>query len=694
MQTCDFCGSMIPDTASFCGQCGKVPYTAVETPTIASNHYMPDVQEIDTATFASSMGIIKPGSVENQLSLMSNYPTALLGEEDEDEEIRKRAAILGMGVALLSNVVVEDIQPAGDVPIVKGSPQVSSVPHVQGSPQPAAGSPGMELYSSPTMMAPQQPSTTPFPPLAATSTALQHPHQPHPHHSHPPHHVSHGCSLVFIIAAIIIPILIILSFLSLGLTLFAPDLSLSGSTTVVQGGSFTLHGDHFIPGSNVTLTLDDAIPLYFSERSFPGYFANTSRQFLHVDSLLASESSLSNNTVSVGGDGTFAVIISVNPAWPIGKHAIKASETLTHRSAELNFTIYQPGTTPTPQTTQSLSPSPSANASPSPTSSLSPTATTTLAGLSCVNPTSLSLGPVSQGYNQPVSTQVTLCTTGTGTVNWTATWDQNAAPWLQLDHTSGQISAPGQVQINVSALAANLSPGSYIVTLTFTSQSDNTTQSLPVSFTVQRGCATGNPNRLSYNGMANVSDPKAQTITITNCGAAGVLSSMTQTNKGGNWLFASPTTHTIQSGASNNLTITASNLKTQLAAGAYTGSVTFKIGLGNFRVNVALTVLPAPALFGTSTFIFANRQCRVDQTGGLWVCSVTLMNSSTNVSLDWSASSGINGVNYNPVSGTLQPGQTMPVQITVPISACPTKGSLTFTGPGNAVNVEWSCTAG
>src|SRR3989449_689681 len=138
------------------------------------------------------------------------------------------------------------------------------------------------------------------------------------------------------------------------------------------------------------------------------------------------------------------------------------------------------GTTPTPTTIGTASLTPSLTASPSPSTTLTPTATATLPGLSCVNPSTLSLGPVIQGYNQPVSAQVTLCTSGTGTVNWTATWDQNAASWLHLDQTSGQISASGQAQVTVSALASNLAPGSYSATLAFTSQPDNSTKSLQI----------------------------------------------------------------------------------------------------------------------------------------------------------------------------------------------------------------------
>jgi hypothetical protein len=159
-------------------------------------------------------------------------------------------------------------------------------------------------------------------------------------------------------------------------------------------------------------------------------------------------------------------------------------------------------------------------------------------------------------YLLSVSAQVTLCTSGTGTENWTATWDQHAAPWLHLDHASGQISAPGQLQVNVSALAPNLAPGSCSFTLTFTSQPDNATKSLSISFTVEGGCATSKTNMLNYNGIANVSDPMAQIVTLPNCGPPGAWSTSVQTHNRGNWLYASPTDNTLNAGASSDVTIT------------------------------------------------------------------------------------------------------------------------------------------
>jgi hypothetical protein len=276
-------------------------------------------------------------------------------------------------------------------------------------------------------------------------------------------------------------------------------------------------------------------------------------------------------------------------------------------------------------------------------------------------------------------------------LNWAATWDQNAAPWLHLDHTSGQITAPAQAQVNVSALATNLTPGSYSVILTFTGQPNNETESIPVTFTVQAGCVNGAPNTLTFTGVANESDPAPQTVAITNCGPLGAWSASAQTNDGANWLSANPSTNTLNAGATANVSITASNLQAQLKAGTYTGTVTFKIGSGTFTVYVTITVFPASILSGTPLIIYAN-QCT--PSAGSWICYVSLTNTSTTLSLNWTAtSSGLNGVIFNPSRGSLLPGRTIRVQITVPQNNCPSKvtPTLIFTGPGNTVNVQWKC---
>ena len=678
MLKCEFCGSEISEQASFCGQCGNVPGKMIEGQTSGSGFQVPQVSDMDTATSISAPGNPAPQWYTNQPPPNIDAPTMYLSEEEEEEERRRRAAMLGMGIPLFGDML--EGQPyAANVPMVQGTPQIAGVPTVQGTPQLGSPPPGYAgshmpagfmgegFHSSPTVMAPHAPSTITTP--------------------HPPHPGPRGCGPIFLIAAITIPVLLILSSIGLAFTLFAPGLSLSGSSDVSQGGTFTLLGSRFFPGSNVTLTLDDTIPLYVTDRTSPvqfAYAANASLQVLGTSTQQATQAPPSSNVVSAGGDGTFSVTITVSTSWPIGKHTIKATESFSHRGAQLDITIHLPGTSPS--TTETASPSPSATII---------TSATTTSGLSCVEPSSLALGPVSQGYSQPVSSVVTLCTTGTGAVNWTASWNQGVAPWLQLDHTSGQISAPGQAQVNVSALASNLGPGSYSVTVTFSSQVNSVTESLSVSFTVQAGCIHGTPGALKFTGTANLSDPSTQAVTITNCGSLGTWSATTQTYNGANWLFTNPTSNTLNAGATASVTITASNLKGHLAAGTYTGTVIFRIGLGSFSVGVTLTVMSAPILSGTPTSIYANQQCKLNSSGA-WICYVSLTNNSNTLNLNWSStSSGLKGVSFKPASSTLLPGQTILVQITVPQSNCPTKSAaLLFTGPANTVNVSWYCIVG
>jgi hypothetical protein len=687
MHQCEFCSSVIPEYARFCGQCGRAKGNVIEALTGSSAFELPNVQDLDAATFISMSGNPTPQGHPNQQSSDIDMPFISSNEEEEEEDRRRRAALLE--IPLLESLV-EGQAYNGDVPMVQGTPQMNGVPAVQGLPQvgdlpPAdvanlmtAGSMGQALYSSPTNVTPEPLTLSWTSHLPATTIKSHHPNRPKPGSFSP----------TLLITLITTPILLTLSFISLGLTVLAPSLSLSGSTNILQGGTLSLHGNHYIPGSSVTLTLDDTISLYFTSLSsplHPAYVPNSSIHALDTVTQPAKQIPSSGNTVSVRGDGTFDVTITTSSSWPIGKHTIKATESVTHRSAELDITIYPPGTTPSPSSTETGS------ATPLPTATLTPSTTITSAGLNCVNPTSLALGPVSQGYTQPVSATVTLCTIGTGTVNWTASWNQNAAPWIQLDQASGQISAPGQAQLNVSAFASNLAPGSYSTILTFTSQPNNMIESLPVSFIVQPGCVKGTPNALKFSGVANASDPITQKVAITNCGSLGVWFASERTTDGANWLFASPTGNALNAGASASVTISASNLKAHLPAGTYTGTIAFRIGGSSFSVGVNLSVMAAPILSVTPTTIFANRQCILNPAG-FWMCFVSLTNTSTNLSLSWSAtSSGLNGVNFKPASSTLLPGQTIQVEITVPQNNCPAKGTLIFTGPGNTVNLAWSC---
>jgi hypothetical protein len=503
--------------------------------------------------------------------------------------------------------------------------------------------------------------------------------------------------------AIAIPILILASFISLGLTVLQPGLSLSGSSSVAPGGTLAVHGRSFLPGSSVTLTLDGGIPVHFA-RGVPRQMARSENATGAMADLTAfALASSANNSVSAGIDGSFTVTIAIDPGWQPGIHTIHAMESLSHRSASLEFSILDngattPGTTASPQTgTSTATATPSSSSTGTATSTASPTptktGTATPASLSCINPGTLNLGPVMQASIQPVSGQVTLCATGTGTINWSATL--TSAPWLKLNHTSGQIVAPGKTQVTISASAASLASGTYNATITFNGQPGNSTEHLNVSFVVSTAppCVTASPTSLTFSGVDGLSDPPGpQTITVTNCGTIpGTWSASITIGSGGNWLSLNPTSSTLAAGASTPITATASNLNANLGAGTYSDTVTISIGTSTVSIPVTLTVQPAPQISVTPTSIFADQQCQL--ANSQWTCSVTLTNSSSTVALNWTASSsGLNGVTFTPAASTIPAGQTEQVQITLP-NFCENVVTLTFQGPVNAATVSWTCAA-
>ncbi|MFL5667189.1 MAG: BACON domain-containing protein [Ktedonobacteraceae bacterium] len=93
--------------------------------------------------------------------------------------------------------------------------------------------------------------------------------------------------------------------------------------------------------------------------------------------------------------------------------------------------------------------------------------------------------------------------------------------------------------------------------------------------------------------------------------------------------------------------------------------------------------------------INANTECTGNQEQ-VWNCNITLSsdpNSETN--LNWSASSNTSGVLFSPSSGSLAPGETQQVNITLTRMDCPARADLVFTelDTNSIDHLPWSCTA-
>ncbi len=124
MQHCQYCGSEFPDSASFCGNCGRAPASNVALDTASS-------------PLASSPEASMPTVGSSQLP-QGNQPL-----EEDEEERRRRGAIL----PLPAPPWAEGSLTGGQVPQVQGTPSLSGVPSVQGPLPQIAGS------ASPTQLA-------------------------------------------------------------------------------------------------------------------------------------------------------------------------------------------------------------------------------------------------------------------------------------------------------------------------------------------------------------------------------------------------------------------------------------------------------------------------------------------------------------------------------------------------------------
>jgi Viral BACON domain len=712
MYVCKFCGTVSPEKAYFCGACGKGCQDIIEMSTRGSGLRAVRLFPLDARTMASTpnpdYAVRVPPSQRLREQDVLDYTTLPDQGDEEEEERRRRTALLGVALPLL----VDGRSLAEQVLTVQGTPEFKNELMVHGAPQlgstpPPATLPAygpVEHHADPTVRRgpPARPLHHYGIPTHHLPTVRRPSGSPFPRQPSPASRPSTSSCVVWLVI-LIIPILILAGTFAVGATLLAPTLSLSGGGSVALGGSLQLHGGGFIPGSRVTLSLDGAIPLYYTNQHTLGqaFHSLDDKMEMTVAAMTGLQQPTASNTLTVGGNGTFNVTIVASENWGTGTHTIRAAEQFTLRGATLRFTTYQPGTTPTPVATpaSTVTPTststptgtatPTATASPKPTSTPFPTATTSL-GLSGITPGSVTLGPVSDGYAQAVSTQVMINTTGSTLVLWSAVWNQSQAPWLQLDRTVGQIQAPTPQPITISAVAKGLSAGNYRATVVFTSPQSSKSVTLTVSLLVQAGCVNVTPATLNFTATVGTKDPSSQPVVVSNCGAVGPWTVSATTDTDTNWLSINPTGGNLQGGTTQQAIVAASIA--QLGAGTYHGKLLFTNGSGQFVVYITLTVQSLPVLNVSLTSISASKNCTFNQVG-YWACFETLSSGqSSQINLNWTAaSSGFQGITFSPASGTIVAGQSMQVEIDVPRIPCETAATLTFTGPANSVNVSVTC---
>src|SRR5713101_6165090 len=714
MQSCKFCGSALPARASFCGSCGRTLYDVGDRGTELSDTPTLDLPASEPAAQTPPIKPVRlqplhdaaenqyPGATERYpwpVTDSEQLPTLADNQQHDEDDWQRRGMILG---APFLTMLAEDAQaPAGNVPMVQGTPQASGLPMVQGTPPAPANPPAGQLYVQ--NPAPSAPSTTPNagswvphtpPPQHGTGEFTGHHHQTHSparhhvsgelahhhvsgelptgpldtshHHArsrrwhlHGPHHL---VSIVIVITIAIV--VIVISGLGVGLAIIHPSLSLSGSSSVVSGGTMSLHGSNFIPGSSVTLTLDNDLPVAYAGHGVTGqagsYAAGLATAFQISAADQSAQTTTTNASVPVNGTGSFDVTIHVSESWSPGRHTIHAMDSVLGRSAELPFTVV-------PQQ-----------------------------GRLELRPSTLNFGKLQKGTKAILS--VVFSNTGKHPLTWQAALANAASTsWLKVQPGAGTIERSAEQFIYIIADTGSLKVGSYSATLDIRSDAGNT--QVPVNLQViQPGKPQAhlvvNPQTLDF-GQLVAGNQATLPLTIANVGTQALDWKATTGNT--SWLALDSNNGTVKPGGLPRVIQVTANA-TGLAAGNYSATLSITSNGGNAQVTVTMVVIngpPPPPTLASSPGSFTvpgDPNCTYNASTG-WTCVVSLSSSqSAQANLNWTASSsGVNGVTFSQASGTLSPGQTAQVSITIPNMACPAQADFTFTGPGNATNVLWSC---
>jgi hypothetical protein len=314
------------------------------------------------------------------------------------------------------------------------------------------------------------------------------------------------------------------------------------------------------------------------------------------------------------------------------------------------------------------------------------------AGILNVSPASdfTSSGPQGGPFT-PSSMNYTLQNTGGHWLSWSAS---KASTWITLSPNSGSIPPGGASTMTVSfnANANTLGQGGHTDTININntiSGNGNTTRGVSLDVGLPGVMSVTPANNLVSSGtQGGPFSPTQQVYTIENVGAGNLNWAVL---KGQTWITLTSQFGTLAPGATTNIAVTINTNANALAAGNYLDFIFFANtdnGDGNATRQVQLTVNPQPGMLSVSPaggltssgtqggpFTPANQTYTLQNTGG--------------VTINWSVTKTSNWVSFNAFSGSLSPGATTNVTVSIHSNANTlTPGNysdtVTFTNTSNA----------
>jgi Viral BACON domain/Flagellar-associated PapD-like len=694
MQQCKFCSSTLPNYAHFCACCGHLvddlnqgatdissppeldgPTLKAITPPLLSEPWHPIV-------INSAMG---QGDVDATIRLQRFGEGNMLDNRHFEERHNEENRAVLPGMMLLAAQMGEGQAPVGNVPVVQGTPQVSGVPAVQGTPAMPANPPGAQaLYYNAPASAPAAPPAPSWVPHTLPETPPAH-HPRHQasgelltHHHHRPRrrHVPrpHGIAQHLLIAAVAV-IIIATSAVTGALAIFRPALSLRVNGGITPGGTFQLHGVNFTPGSSVTLSLDQGVPLSsighgdLGEASHGAGFANVLQMSISAGRSLQATAPSASFPVSI--QGTFDVTIQVGQNWSAGVHTIHATDRMLGRTADLQFAI------PAAQAKLVVTPS-----------------------------SALDFGSLEIG--RKVALPVIVGNTGGRQLHWTA--GVGSTPWLQVQTASGTM-LPGDHEqvINIVANASNLAAKDYSAVLHINSDAGEARIVVKLKVIPPGSSAKAildvNPASLDFGTQA-VGAQVTMNVTLANTGTQALSWGADTGNA--NWLkLSSSSGKILPGGLPQIMNVTADT--TQLAAGNHSAMLNIKSNGGNKQIAITVVVTgatPTPTPTPTVTTPITSPAVLAVNPPGLDFGSMDpntaktlpeIVKNTGGQSLNWNIDpNSLPGwLSVDTGSGTVQPGNQQPINVTVNTSnpsPGPYSATLNFTSNGGNASIPVSVT--
>lgn len=282
-----------------------------------------------------------------------------------------------------------------------------------------------------------------------------------------------------------------------------------------------------------------------------------------------------------------------------------------------------------------------------------------------------SSGPVG-GPFLPQSVVYTVSNSGTTSFSFTATSTQ---AWCGVFAGSGTL-APGEswsVIVYILEAANTMTPGTYNDTVTFTNTTDgmgNTTRAVTLTITNGTGAGpiivTPGTGWNSTGPVGGPFSPASQDYVITNNGTSSVDWTATSAQT---WITMSPASGTLAAGASTTVTVTINSNANSLANGTYAAWTSFTnvtSGNGNTTRAVGLNVTNAPQA-GPISVSPGGGLSSTGSTGGPFTPSSLdyVVTNNGALSVDFTVSATQSWVFVNPPGGSLGPGQSATVTVSI-----------------------------